>query len=396
MRLFTFGIVISLITAAIPATAINTASTSGFGSTTRPPTTVVRPTVRPTVTVVPTTRPPTTQPRITISSTTISPTTSTIVSNVASTIPATTLPIEPDEPDQEPAHNDEELWNLEDPPPRVNTCCFCVYQDHGKLGGSCELRPDKDSCLARGKSDACSWRKGKCVPTWKQDCEGAESPFSLAMQSKGITCDKTGVQASPWMDSPNDFSNWTEQQSCQSVHVWYTGHGKRYDSTLVGPICQNCSGGDNSVTCTGCQGKERVNFSHIKNELCDQLRARGVKGSVTSTGNQTYVTAYETMTPATVTCRYDPAKDEPNTCQCTIKYVECSKGKSECNCNKEIGQSYKCEGSDQKIYERTCYKTWWGTFGGSCSYSAPKLIVPKPLKKNGVIKGDEAGLHSNP
>jgi hypothetical protein len=253
-------------------------------------------------------------------------------------------------------------------PSPLKTCCACVYQDGGTANGSCASRETREKC-GDTVNGPCHWTGTSCIPAWKEDCNGANSPFQQAMKAAGNTCDVIGsFPNTTFIDEPvpgtPSLKSWPTDQKCTSIVTWYTGHGQSYATSLPDQLCEACIGGNNSITCTGCSGMCGKNDDDVEKQLCDKLTAAGVAGSISTTGNQTCVKIYEEMSPKTITVTYDPREG----CKSTVKYGPCSGGLKSCSRNEDGKVSYQCTNTSGNVVTKTCRCGWASLIGFSCGF----------------------------
>ncbi len=234
------------------------------------------------------------------------------------------------------------------------TCCACIYQEGSpKSGGNCIDRTNQETCAVQ--NGPCAWdaSTSSCYAIWQGDCF-AKPYDDFREQSQ---CTRSNVLNS------NEIDDWLKTPGeCRNIRLFYSGHGKGYATSLPGPVSECCPGGDNSVTCTGCNGlSSRADSTALRQQLCDQLKKSG-GGSITVTGQQTEVFVHEELTSKIITVAYS-APDED--CKITVDYRPCGEARSECSDREARGQAYYLCKSANGVSRKTC-SCWPGGF--YCSF----------------------------
>lgn len=275
---------------------------------------------------------------------------------------------QPEQPPQPAVPSNEVVLTPTPSPPK--TCCACVYQDGGTANGSCASRETEAKC-GNTVNGPCHWTGKSCIPAWKEDCNGADSPFQQAMKAAGNSCDVTGsFPNTTFIDNPVEgtpsLKTWPRDQKCTSIVTWYTGHGQNYADTLPIQLCEACQGGDNSFTCTGCSGMCGKDDEAITKQLCDELKKAEKAGSISTTGNQTCVKTYDAMSPKTITVSWEPGKED---CTSSVTFGPCSGGLKSCDTTDARNKvSYQCTNSSGIVVTKTCKCGWASLIGFSCGF----------------------------
>ena len=248
----------------------------------------------------------------------------------------------------------------------TETCCACVYQDSEALGG-CASKTEA-ACQLSG-SGGCSWNSCEkvCYPTYKADCEGEPyAKFYVDQQTLGGACTRSNTMSS------NVYKDWLNlpRGECKSMKVFYSGHGKFMATGLPNDLLEHYPGGDNVVKDTGCSGLAPGNGDEaFRSGLCNQLKAAGVSGSVTTTGQQTEVRTHEELTSKIIKISWTPGDAA---CKEDISYGSCAESRKDCDETKASPPtpSYYFCNTGNGIIKKTCSCSYYfgGRFGG-CSYN---------------------------
>ncbi len=239
----------------------------------------------------------------------------------------------------------------------TEVCCACVYQD-SETGGGCASKA-KEVCEPIG---GCAWDPCKkvCYPQYQADCIGEHYGKFLGDGA----CTRSNTMSS------NVIESWLKlpRGECKSMNVFYTGHGKRMATELPGVLNEFYSGGDNIVKDTGCSGfAPGLGDEAFRSGLCDKLKAAGISGSITTTGQQVDVRLHEELASKTIKISWTPPD---TTCKEDISYGSCAESRKDCDQTKASPtnpSSYLCN-TGNGIVRKTCSCTYLFGLLGGCSY----------------------------
>ena len=240
----------------------------------------------------------------------------------------------------------------------TEVCCACVYQD-SETGGGCAFK-EKAVCDS-SESGGCAWDSCNkvCYPRYQADCVGEH--YSKFFGDGA--CTRTNTMSS------NVIESWLKlpRGECKSMNVFYTGHGKRMATELPGVLSELYPGSDNKITDTGCNGLVSGRDDEaFRSGLCDKLKAAGISGSITTTGQQSAVRVHEALTSKTIKISWTPPDA---TCKEDISYGSCANSRKECDqteAKPPTPSSYLCN-TGNGITTKTCSCTYLFEILG-CSY----------------------------